>query len=123
MQGADHPDTLSSMNNLAFGYLSAGKPDLAGPLFDETLRLQIARLGADHPRTLTTMNNLASCYRDAGKLDLALPLFEQAAAGVEKLRFLHQHAKSIIGNLIACYEQLNQFDQAAEWRKKIDASR
>ena len=36
--GPDHPDTLTSMNNLAAGYRDAGKLDLALPLFEETLR-------------------------------------------------------------------------------------
>ena len=57
--GADHPDTLTSMNNLATGYQAAGKLDLALPLFEETLKLRKAKLGPDHPDTLTSMNNLA----------------------------------------------------------------
>jgi tetratricopeptide (TPR) repeat protein len=117
-QGSDHPDTLTSMNNLASCYWSAGKLDLAVPLFEETLKLRKAKLGRDHPDTLTTMNNLASGYRDAGKLDLALPLFQQAAEGIEKRQFMHEHAGSIIGNLIACHERLKQYDQAETWRRK-----
>ena len=75
--GPDHPDTLTSMNNLAMAYQDAGKLDLALPLFEETLRLRKAKLGPDHPDTLTSMNNLAMAYQDAGKLDLALPLYEE----------------------------------------------
>ena len=37
--GPDHPDTLTSMNNLA-GLSAAGKLDLALPLYEETLKLQ-----------------------------------------------------------------------------------
>ena len=75
--GPDHPDTLTSMNNLALAYQAAGKLDLALPLFEETLKLRKAKLGPDHPDTLRSMNNLASAYQAAGKLDLALPLFEE----------------------------------------------
>ena len=57
--GPDHPDTLWSMNNLAFGYQAAGKLDRALPLFEETLALRKAKLGPDHPDTLASMNNLA----------------------------------------------------------------
>jgi tetratricopeptide (TPR) repeat protein len=116
--GADHPDTLTVMNNLAGGYQAAGKPDLALTLHEETLKLRKARLGADHPQTLTSMNNLAAGCHDAGKLDLALSLFQEAAAGVEKLRFRHEHAGRIVPNLIACHEQLGQLDQAEAWRRK-----
>ena len=38
--GPDHPDTLSSMNNLASGYQAAGKLDQALPLYEETLKLE-----------------------------------------------------------------------------------
>ena len=37
--GPEHPDTLTSMNNLAAAYRGAGKLDLALPLFEETLKL------------------------------------------------------------------------------------
>ena len=37
--GPEHPDTLTSMNNLAVAYQAAGKLDLALPLFEETLKL------------------------------------------------------------------------------------
>ena len=57
-------------------------------------------------------------YRAAGRLDLALPLFEEAAAGIEKRRFQHEHARGIINNLAYCLEQLKQFDQAELWRRK-----
>ena len=61
--GADHPDTLESMNNLAQCYEAVGKMDKALPLLEETLRLTTAKQGADHPNTLTSMNNLGECYR------------------------------------------------------------
>ena len=116
--GADHPDTLTSMNNLALGYHAAGKLDLVLPLLEETLKLRNTKLGADHPYTLLSMNNLAMGYRSAGKPDLALPLFREAAAGIEKRRFQHEHAGLIVNNLIDCHEQLKQFDQAEAWRRK-----
>jgi serine/threonine protein kinase len=116
--GADHPNTLRSMNNLALAYAAVGKLDLALPLLEETLKLRKSKQGADHPDTLTSMNNLAYGYQDAGKLDLALPLFQEAAAGVEKRRFQHEHAGMIVGNLIRCYDRLKRFDEADVWRRK-----
>ena len=64
------------------------------------------------------MNNLAVGYRAAGKLDLALPLFQEAAAGMEKRRFQHEHAGTTVANLIACHERLQQFEQPEAWRRK-----
>ena len=74
--GPDHPDTLTSMNNLAVGYQDAGKLDLALPLYEETLKLMKAKLGPDHPDTLTSMNNLA----------VGLPGRRQAGPGPAALR-------------------------------------
>ena len=53
MLGADHPDTLTSRNNLAGAYQSAGRLDEAIPLYEQTLADRERVLGADHPDTLT----------------------------------------------------------------------
>jgi serine/threonine protein kinase len=116
--GADHADTLASINNLAVGYDDAGKLELALPLYEETLKVRTAKFGADHPDTLMSMNNLAEGYLAAGKLELALPLLQEAAAGVEKRNFQHHHAHAIVNNVIACHEELKQFDQAEPWHRK-----
>jgi hypothetical protein len=116
--GADHPDTLNSMNNLALGYQATEKFDRALPLLEETLKLTRAKLGADHPHTLTCMHNLAADYQAAGKLDRALPLFQEAATGIEKRHFQHQHASGIVNHLVACHERLRQFAEAETWRRK-----
>jgi hypothetical protein len=77
---ADHPDTLSSMNNLASAYQADGQLKKALPLFEETLAKSKLVRGADHPDTLTSMNNLALAYRADGQLKKALPLFEDTLA-------------------------------------------
>ncbi|MFD4347408.1 tetratricopeptide repeat protein, partial [Streptomyces coelicoflavus] len=56
--GADHPDTLSSRNDLAYAYESAGDLGRAIPLYQQTLADRQRVLGADHPNTLTSRNNL-----------------------------------------------------------------
>ena len=75
--GADHPDTLSSRNNLALAYRAAGRLNDAIPLFEETLTAQTQILGPNHPHTLTSRNNLAAAYYAAGRLNDAIPLFEE----------------------------------------------
>ena len=47
--GPDHPDTLSSMNNLALSYSDLGRHADALKLREETLALRKAKLGPDHP--------------------------------------------------------------------------
>jgi hypothetical protein len=116
--GPDHPDTLQSMNNLARGYQTAGQLAKALPLYEETLKLRQAKLGPDHPSTLTSMANLALGYKAAGQLVKGLRFQEQAAQGIEKLRFQHEHARGILANTIRFYEQTKQFEQAQSWRQK-----
>ena len=77
--GPDHPDTLTSMNNLGVCYLSVKRLDRSEPLLEEVVRLRIAKSGANHPDTLLAKANLAVGYKDAGRLAEAIPLLEEAA--------------------------------------------
>ncbi|MGW4671078.1 tetratricopeptide repeat protein, partial [Streptomyces sp. NPDC004324] len=75
--GEDHPSTLTSRNNLAGAYESAGNLGRAIPLFERVLIDSVRVLGEDHPGTLTSRNNLAGAYESAGDLGRAIPLFER----------------------------------------------
>jgi tetratricopeptide (TPR) repeat protein len=111
--GADHPVTLTSMNNLAVSYQAADKLDLALPLFEETLKLNKAKLGADHPDTLNSMNNLASAYQAAGKLDQALPLLEETLKLYKiKLGPDHPDTLNCMNNLATAYQNVGKMDLA-----------
>ncbi len=57
--GPDHPDTLTSRNNLANAYLSAGDLGRAIPMCEAALSDRERVLGPDHPDTLTSRDNLA----------------------------------------------------------------
>ena len=116
--GPDHIDTLKNRHNLGFGYKRAGKLELALPFMEETVRLARTKLGPDHPFTLSTTAILGSTYQSAGKLDMALPLFQEAAAGVEKRGFRHEHSALILNALSITLEKLKRFEEAAAWRRK-----
>jgi Tetratricopeptide repeat len=58
--GADHPDTLTSRNNLAYAWQAAGDLGRAIPLYEQTLADSVRVLGADHPQTKTVRGNLAA---------------------------------------------------------------
>ena len=66
--GRDHPDTLTSQNNLAAAYRSAGNLTEAIPLYEKTLADRERVVGPDHPDTLISRSNLASAYGAAGNL-------------------------------------------------------
>jgi hypothetical protein len=57
--GADYPDTLSSIGNLASTYRNQGRWDTAEELFVQVMEMSKKKLGADHPSTLSSMNNMA----------------------------------------------------------------
>ncbi len=79
MLGADHPDTLTSRNNLAGAYQAAGGWARRSRCSSRPWPTGERVLGADHPDTLTSRNNLAAAYQAAGGLGQAIPLYEQAA--------------------------------------------
>ncbi|KAK5214857.1 hypothetical protein LTR72_012037, partial [Exophiala xenobiotica] len=58
--GADHPDALRSMHNLAYRYSEAGRRAEALQLTEKVVELQTSKLGADHPDTLASQKFLAS---------------------------------------------------------------
>jgi tetratricopeptide (TPR) repeat protein len=111
--GPEHPDTLTSMNNLASAYMDDGRLDDALRLRKETLELFKARLGPEHPDTLISMNNLASAYQDAGRLDEALPLYEQTLE-LRKARLGTEHPDTLssMNNLASAYMDAGRLDEA-----------
>ena len=82
--GSDHPHTLVTMNELAVAYRSAGKLDLALPLFGETLKLRNAKLGPDHPDSAGTMASLGTLLVEKRLFTEAEPLLRQCLAIREK---------------------------------------
>jgi tetratricopeptide (TPR) repeat protein len=58
--GKEHPDTLTSMNNLAYVMQQQGKYKEAEHMDRQTLELKQKVLGKEHPSTLLSMHNLAA---------------------------------------------------------------
>jgi tetratricopeptide (TPR) repeat protein len=74
--GPDHPDTLSSRDSLAEGYVRAGRTAAAIALAEQTLRLRESSQGPDHPDTLSSRINLAAAYFEAGRTAEAITVHE-----------------------------------------------
>ena len=58
--GQKHPDTLTSMANLAMTYLSQGRWTKAKELQIDAVNQLRTTLGEDHPSTVAAIANLAS---------------------------------------------------------------
>ena len=113
--GPDHPRTLTSRNNLAVAYESAGRLDEAIDLFERTLADSERVLGPDHPHTLTSRGNLASAHQDAGRLEQAIDLHERTLA--ETLRVLgpdHPHTLTSRNNLAVAYRSAGRLGEAID---------
>jgi hypothetical protein len=65
--GEEHPDTLTSMANLASTYRNQGRWTEAEKLDVQVMETRKRVLGEEHPDTLTSMANLASTYRNQGR--------------------------------------------------------
>ena len=77
VSGAEHPDTLASMNNLALTYRSQGRWKEAEQLFMQVMETTKRVLGAEHSDTLTSMSNLAYTWKSQGRDSDALNLMEE----------------------------------------------
>ncbi len=65
--GNEHPNTLTTMANLAALYRLQGKYAQAEPLLTSALAIGRRVQGEQHPNTLQTMKKFADLYRDGGK--------------------------------------------------------
>ena len=83
--GEEHPDTLTSMHNLAATLYEQG--DLAGARQLHKLVLEGRRriLGEEHTDTLSSMNYLARMLRAEGDLEGAHKLLERALEGCRRI--------------------------------------
>ncbi|KAK4164409.1 hypothetical protein QBC43DRAFT_262507 [Cladorrhinum sp. PSN259] len=65
--GEKHPDTISSISNLATTYHAQGRYDEADLIYIKVLELRREVLGEKHPHTISTMAFLAATYHTKGR--------------------------------------------------------
>jgi tetratricopeptide (TPR) repeat protein len=82
--GVRHPDTLTSVSNLASVLQNQGKYEEAEKLNWRALEGREKELGVRHPDTLTSVSNLASVLRYQAKYEEAEKLNRRALEGREK---------------------------------------
>jgi tetratricopeptide (TPR) repeat protein len=117
--GPEHPETATSLNNLA--RLLQAQGDLAGarPLFGRALAILEKALGPGHPNTNATRANLASVRLAEGAPMDALALSEPALAAHEKvLGPNHPWTKANANVKAAALDALGRADEAAALRAK-----
>jgi serine/threonine protein kinase len=126
--GADHPDTLNSMNNLASVLSSQGKYAEAEQMCRQVLEVQERVLGKEHPDTLAGMMNLANTLLDGqGKAAEAVQRYRQVLETQQRvLGKEHPHTLSSMMNLAnaLCHqgkhtEAEQMYRQVLEARKRM----
>src|SRR5215472_8560592 len=111
--GPEHPDTATSLNNLAELYKETGAYAQAEPLLKRALAINEKALGPEHPTTAVWLNNLAALYRATGAYAQAEPLYQRALAIKEKvLGPDHPSTATALNNLAELYEETGAYTQA-----------
>ncbi|EED18934.1 kinesin, putative [Talaromyces stipitatus ATCC 10500] len=93
--GAEHPDTLTSMANLASTYRNQGRWNEAEKLEVQVMDTFKTVLGAKHPDTLISMANLASTYWNQGRWNEAEKL-EVQVMEIRKTVLGAEHPSTLI---------------------------
>jgi tetratricopeptide (TPR) repeat protein len=76
--GKDHPDTLTTVHNMAFIFRSQGQYNKALEWFERALDGREKSLGKGHPFTLTTVCGMAVTFDNQGQYEKALELYQRA---------------------------------------------
>jgi len=111
--GNEHPETLTSMHNLALTYRDQGKLQDAADLQERELEATKRTLGEEHPDTSTSMSNLALTYGYQGKLQDAADLQERELEATKRtLGEEHPGTLTSMNNLAWTYETLGRTTEA-----------
>ncbi|KAK5629322.1 hypothetical protein RRF57_005037 [Xylaria bambusicola] len=125
--GPEHPDTLSSMGELAYVYREQRQLPEAESLSMQALEISKRVLGPEHLRTLAVTNNLALTYidqkrfKEAELLHLHVLEVNKKVLGAE-----HQNTLTAMHNLASIYMKQGRLEeseplflQVLELRKKV----
>jgi tetratricopeptide (TPR) repeat protein len=122
--GPDHPDTLTSRNNLAIALVACGQFSEAEYEYRAVLKGRTRVLSPDDPRTLSTRSSLAETLHARGQMDEA----------EQELRAVLQDSAQVFGpehpgtlsarsGLAGILHDRGQFDEAIqEYRALLEAS-
>ncbi|MFI5905267.1 FxSxx-COOH system tetratricopeptide repeat protein [Streptomyces cyaneofuscatus] len=118
--GPDHPDTLTSRNNLAGALNDLGEHRQAADLHQQNLTDSEHILGPDHPNTLNSRNNLAGALNDLGEHQQAADLHQQNLTDRERILGPdHPNTLTSRNNLAGALNDLGEHRQAADLHQQV----
>ena len=122
--GAEHPDTLIAMDNLASTYSRQGRMEEAEQLLLQILESRRKVLKAEDPDILTTIDHLASTYNGQGRTEEAEQLQLQVSESRRRvLRAGHPDALMTMHNLALTYNVQGRTEEAEQLLLQILESR
>jgi tetratricopeptide (TPR) repeat protein len=111
--GEAHPDTATSLDNLAALYQFQGRYSKAEPYFLQALHIYQTQLGEAHPDTATSLNNLAALYQFQGRYSEAELYFLQALQIRQtQLGEAHPDTAGSLSNLALLYKSQGRYSEA-----------
>jgi len=122
--GAEHPDTLISMNALGQVFWNEGNYAQAEAVFTRTIEAWSRGLGETHPYALMAMNNLGAVYRSEGKnaqaeVQLSRTLeIRRRVSGAE-----HPDTLTVRHNLALVYQNEGKFERAEALFNEVEDAR
>ena len=118
--GEEHPDTLTSMQNLAINYSEAGRRSEALQLTEQVVQFRKTKLGEEHPDTLKSMQSLAIDYSEAGRRSEALQLTEQVVQ-LRKTKLGEEHPDTLksMQSLANRYSEAGRRSEALQLTEQV----
>jgi tetratricopeptide (TPR) repeat protein len=118
--GEEHPDTLTSMANLASTYSNQGRWKEAEELEVQVIETRKRVLGQEHPDTLISMANLASTFLDQGRLKEAEKLEVQVMETMQRvLGQEHPDTLTSMGQLASTYRNQGRWKEAEKLEVQV----
>lgn len=117
--GQHHPDTLNSVNDLAFVLRHQGKYKEAENMSRRAVDGRVNTLGREHLDTLTSVNNLAEVLRNQGEYKEAEERIREVIEGREKvLGKEHPDTLTSVSHLAEILTSQDKYDEAEKMHRQ-----
>ena len=118
--GAEHPETLGAIVNLANSCGASGRKDEALRLREQALTLSRKIFGLEDPSTFGAMTNLAVSYAGTGRKEEAMKMLEEVVAFDRKaLRPGHPDTLLALNNLALLYNEANRQNEGTAMLEEV----
>jgi Tfp pilus assembly protein PilF len=117
--GLEHPDTLTSVDNLGEALERQGKYEEAEAMHRQALEGREKVIGPEHPDTLTSVDNLGLVLEGQGKYEEAKAMHRRALEAREKvLGPEHPDTLTSVNNLGLVLERQGKYEEAEAMHRR-----